>query len=138
MINELLFFGMNLMTMTSYNIHFLMLFLPAKQTLWVVIELNTPFCNIFCHPFIFFIFRAIKHFLRVKFSSQNNKFNNLLHTSFICKHFKHFTINFCFNSRWMISRVFTNVKPFLNVGVDIFVKIFGLNFICERVSVCEE
>ena len=38
----------------------------------------------------------------------------------------------------MISWVVTNVKPFLNVGVDIFVKIFGLNFICERVSVGEE
>ena len=38
----------------------------------------------------------------------------------------------------MISWVVTGVKPFLNAGVDIFVKIFGLNFICERVSVGEE
>ena len=38
----------------------------------------------------------------------------------------------------MISRVVTSVKSFLNVVVDIFVKIFGLNFICERVSVGEE
>ena len=38
----------------------------------------------------------------------------------------------------MISRVVTSVKPFLNVGADIFVKIFGLNLICERVGVGEE
>ena len=37
------------MPMTSYDIHFSMLFLPAKQGLSVVIELNTPFCNILCH-----------------------------------------------------------------------------------------
>ena len=35
----------------------------------------------------------------------------------------------------MISRLLTSVKPFLNVGVDSFVKIFRFNFICERVSV---
>ena len=38
----------------------------------------------------------------------------------------------------MISRVVTCVKPFLNVGLDIFVKMFGPNFISERVSVSEE
>ena len=38
----------------------------------------------------------------------------------------------------MISRVDTSVKPFLNVGVDIFVKIFGPNFISEIVIVGEE
>ena len=38
----------------------------------------------------------------------------------------------------MISRAVTSIKPFLNVGVDIFVKIFGLNFICEIVDVGEE
>ena len=38
----------------------------------------------------------------------------------------------------MISRVVTSVKPFLNFGVDIFVKIVGPNFICERVSAGEE
>ena len=39
---------------------------------------------------------------------------------------------------WMISWVVTSDKPFLNVGVDICVKIFGFNFIRERVSVGEE
>ena len=68
------------MTMTSYDNHFSMLFLHAKQALSIVIELNTPFCNILCHPITFFIFRAIKHFVRVKFCSQTNKFNNLLPT----------------------------------------------------------
>ena len=86
------------MTMTSYEIHFLMLFLPAKQALSIVIKLNTPFCNIPCHPLYFFIFRAIKHCVRVKFSSLANKFNNLFPTNFILKHAKHFTIKSCFNS----------------------------------------
>ena len=110
------------MTMTSYDIRYSMLFLPAKQALSVVIEFNSPFCNIICHPLPFLIFGDIKHFVRVKCSSQANNFNNLLPTSFILKHFKHFTIQSCFNSRWMISRVVTSVKPFLNVGVDIFCK----------------
>ena len=126
------------MTMTSYDIHFSALFLPAKQTLSVVIELNTLFCNILGHPLTFVIFRVIKHYVRVYFSSQTNKFNNLLPASFILKHFKHFTSKSCFNSGWMISWVVTSVKPFLNVGVDMFVQIVGLNFICERVSVGEE
>ena len=65
------------MTMTSYDIHFSMLFLPAEQALSIVIEFNTPFCNIVCHPLTFFFFRAIKHFVSVKFSSQTNKFYNL-------------------------------------------------------------
>ena len=124
------------MTMTSHDIHFSMLFLPAKQALSVVIELNTPFCNILGHPLSFFIFRAIKHFVRVKFSSQTNKFNNLFPTSFILEHAKHFTIKSCFNFIWMISWVVASVKPFLNVGVDIFVKIFGLiSYARESVSV---
>ena len=54
------------MTMTSYDIHFSMLFLLAKQALSIVIELNSPFCNIFLHPLTFFIFRALKDFVRVK------------------------------------------------------------------------
>ena len=135
--NFINFFDINLVTLTSYYIHFSMLFLPAKQTLSIVIELNTPFCNILCYSLTFFI-RTIKHFVRVKFSSQTNKFNNPLPTSFILKHSKHFTIKSCFNSRWMVSWVVTSVKPFLNVGIDIFVEIFCLNFICERVSVGEE
>ena len=53
--NFINFFGINLMTMTSYDIHFSMLFLPAKQALSVVTELNTPFCNILCHPLTFFL-----------------------------------------------------------------------------------
>ena len=126
------------MTLTSYDIHCSMLFLPAKQALSIVIELNTPFCNILCHSLTYFIFRTIQNFVRVKFSSQTNKFNNLLPTSFILNHSKHFTIKSCFNSRWMVSWAVTSVKPFLNVGVDIFAKIFGLNFICERVGVGEE
>ena len=129
------------MTMTSYHIHFSMLFLPAKQALSIVIEFNTPFCKKNCHPhtlFNFFYLQSHRAFCKSKFSSQTNKFNSLLPTSFILKHSKHFTINSCFNSRWMISRVFTSVKPFVNVWVDIFVKIFGLNFICERVSVGED
>ena len=125
--NFINFFGIILMTMTSYDIHFFMLLLPAKQALSIVIELNTPFCNILCYPLIFFIFRAIKHSVRVKFSSQTNKFNNLLPTSFIFKHSKHFTINSYFNSGRLISWLATSVKPFLNIGVDIFVKIIGLN-----------
>ena len=126
--NFINFFGINLMTMTSYDINFLMLILPAKQALSIVIELNTSFCNILCHPLtIFFIFRAIELFVRVKFSFQTNKFNNLLPTSLMLKYSKHFKS--CFYSRWMISRVVTSVKSFLNVVVDIFVKIFGLNFI---------
>ena len=129
------------MTMTSYDVHFSMLFIPAKQEHSVIIEVNTTFCNILCHPLTFVIFRASKHFVRVKFSSQTNKFNNLLPNSFILKaslKSKHFTIKSYFNSRWMISLVVTSVKPFINVGVDIFVKIFGPNFICERVGVGEE
>ena len=51
--NFINFFGINLMTMTSYDIHFSMLFLPAKQALSIVIELNTPFCNILSHPLHF-------------------------------------------------------------------------------------
>ena len=39
--NFINFFGTNLMTMTSYDIYFSVLFLPAKQTLSVVIELNS-------------------------------------------------------------------------------------------------
>ena len=123
------------MSITSYEIQFSMVFLPAKQALSVIIELNTPFCKISYHPFTFFFFRTIKHFVRVKFSPQTNKFNNLLPISFILKHTKHFTIKSCFDSRWMISWLVTSNKPFLNVGVDIFVQIFGPNFICERVSV---
>ena len=130
------FFCINLMTMTSYDIHFSMLFHPAEQALSIVINLNTPFVTFYVTPYIFF-FRAIEHFVRVKFSSQTNKFNNPLPTSCI-KNSKLFTINSCFNTRWMISRIVTCVKPFLNVGVDIFVKIFGSNFISERVSVGEE
>ena len=38
----------------------------------------------------------------------------------------------------MFSRVVTSVTPFLNVRIDIFVKIIGLNLICERFSVGEE
>ena len=117
--NFINFFGISLMIMNSYDIHFSMLFIPAKKALSVVIELNTPFCNILCHPLTFFIFRAIKHLLRVKFSPQTNKFNNSLPTSFILKHSKHFIINSCFNSRWMISWVVTSGKPFLNCGVVI-------------------
>ena len=124
--------------MTSYDINFWMMFLPAKQAISIVIELNTPFCNILWHPLTFFILRAIKHFVGVKFISQTNKFNNMLSTSFILKHFKHFTIKSCFNYRWMISWIVTSVKPFLNFGDDIFVKIFGCYFLCERVSVGEE
>ena len=119
--NFIKFFGINLLTMTSYDIHFSMLFLPAKQALSIVIELNIRFCNILCHPLTLFTFRTIKHFLRVKFSPQINKFNNLLHNSFILKHSKHLTIKSCFNSRWMMSWVVTSVKSFLNIGVDIFV-----------------
>ena len=52
--NFINFFAINLMKMTSYNIHFSMLFLPAEHALSVVIELNTPFCNILCHPLTFF------------------------------------------------------------------------------------
>ena len=132
------FLRINLMTMTSYDIHFSMLFLPAKQALSVVIELNIPFYNILWYSLAFFFFRAIKHFVRVQFSSQTNKFNNLLPTSFILKHSKHFTIKSCFNSRCMITCVVTSFKPFLNVRVDIFVKSFGLNFIYEWVRVGEE
>ena len=62
--NFINFFGINLMTMTSYDIHFSVVFLSAKQTLSVVIELNTPFCNIPCLPLHFFIFRTVKHFVR--------------------------------------------------------------------------
>ena len=87
---------------------------------------------------MFYYNTAINHFVRVNFSSQTNNFNNLLPTSFIPNHSKHFTIKSCFNSRWMIWRVVTTVKPFLNIWIDIFVKIFGLNFICERVDVGEE
>ena len=123
--NFINFFGINHMTMTSYDIHFSVLFLLAKQTLSKVIELNAPFCNILCHLVTFFIFGAIKQFVRVKGSPQTNKFHNLLPISFILKHSEHFTIKSCFNSRRMISRVVTSVKQFLNVGVDIFVKIFG-------------
>ena len=124
------------MTMTSYDIHFSMLFLPGKRALSLVIELNAPFCHILCHRLTFFVFRAIKHFVRVKFSSQTNKFNNLLPISFILKHSKHFTIKSCFNSRWMISLVVTSVKPFLNVGVDIFVKsVILISYATESVSV---
>ena len=107
------------MIMTSYDIHFSMLLLPAKQALSIVIELNTHFCNILHHPLTFFIFEAIKHLVGVKFSSQTNKFNNLLPTSFILKYSKHFTIKSCCNHRWMISRVVTRVNPFLNAGVDV-------------------
>ena len=60
------FFAINLMIMTSYNIHFSMLFLAAKQAPSVVIELDTPFCKISCHPFIFFIFRVIEAFCNSK------------------------------------------------------------------------
>ena len=130
--NFINFFGINLMTMTLYDINFPMLFLPAKQALSVVTEFNIHFCNILCHHLHFYIFRVIKHFVRVQFSSQTNKFNNLLPTSFILKHSKHLTIKYCFTTRWMISRVVTSVKSFLNVGVDIFVKIFGPNLFCER------
>ena len=132
--NFINFFGINLMTMTSYDIHFSMLFPLTKQALSVVIECKTPFCNIFYHPLTFFIFSAIKHFVRVKFSSQTNKFNNLLPTSFVLKHSEHLAIKPRFNSRWLISWLVTSVKPFRNVGVDIFVKIFRFNFICERVG----
>ena len=38
----------------------------------------------------------------------------------------------------MISLLVTSVKSFLNVGIDIFVKILGCNFISERVGVGEE
>ena len=134
--NFIKFFGINLMTMTSYDIHFSMLFLAAKQALSIVIELNTPFCNILCHSLTFFIFGTIKHFVRIKLSTQTNKFNNLLSTSFILQHFKHFTIKFCFNSRWMISWVVTSVKPFLNVRVYIIVKSLVLiSYVRESVSV---
>ena len=51
--NFINFLGINLMTMTSYDIHFSMLFFHAKQTLSVVVELNTPFCKIPCHPLHF-------------------------------------------------------------------------------------
>ena len=51
--NFINFFSINLMTMNSYDIHFSVLFLSAKQTLSVVIELDTPFCNIFGHPLDF-------------------------------------------------------------------------------------
>ena len=111
------FFGINLMSMTSYDIHFSMLLLPAKQALSIVIELNTPFCNILCHPLSFFIFRAVKHFEGVKSCPRTNKFNNMLPTSFNLIHSKHFAIKSCFNSIWMIRQVVTNVKPFLNVGM---------------------
>ena len=59
------FFGKNLMTMTSYDIHISMLFLPAEQALSIVIELKTPFCKQSLSPPSFFIFRAIKHFVSV-------------------------------------------------------------------------
>ena len=135
--NFINFFCINLMTMTSYNINFTMLFPPAKQALSIVIEFNTIFlCNILWHPLNFFIVRAIKQFVGVKFSSQTNKFNNLLSSSFILKHSQYFTIKSWFNSRWMISWLVTSVKPFLNVGVYIFVKIFGnISYAIESVLV---
>ena len=128
------------MTMTSYNIHFSILFLPAKQALSIVIEMNAPFVTFFL-PLTFFIIRAIKYFVRVKFSFQNQQIQNSSiffppASSLII--LSSFTINSCFNSRRMISRVVTSVNSFLNVGVDIFVNIFGLNFICERVGDGEE
>ena len=135
--NFINFFGINLMKMTSYEIHLSILILLAKQALSIVIKLNTPFCNILCHP-LHFLSSEPSSIFKSKVYLSNNKFNNLFLTSFILKHSKHFTINSCFYSRWMISRVFTSVKPFLNVGVDIFVKIFALNFIFERVGVGKE
>ena len=45
------FLRINLMTMSSYEIHFSMLLLPAEQAL---IELNITFYNILCHPLTFF------------------------------------------------------------------------------------
>ena len=43
------------MTMTSYDIHFSMLFLPAKQAFSVVIELNTLFVTCSVTPYIFYL-----------------------------------------------------------------------------------
>ena len=67
------------MTMTSSDIHFSTLFLPAKQALSIVIKFNIIFTTFFdTLPPTFFILRAIKHFVGVKFSSQSNNFNNCL------------------------------------------------------------
>ena len=121
--NFINFFCINLMTMTSYDIHFSMLFLPAKQTLSIVIELHTPFVTFFVIPLTFFIFSVIKHFVRVQFSSQTNKFNNLIPISFILKHSKHFTIKSCFNSRWMIDWLIKIKLCLLHVnGDEIFIE----------------
>ena len=135
--NFIYFFGINLMTMTSYDIHFSVLFLTAKQTLSVVMELSTPFCNILCHLYFLssepsiilygysFTLKPTNSTICFPPASSLNIPSTLL-------------LSPVFNSRWMNSWVVTSDKPFLNVGVDIFVNIFGLNFICERVGVCEE
>ena len=78
------------MTMTPYDIHFSMLFLPTKQALSVIIELSTPFCNIPRQPLTIFICRAIKHFLRVKLAlkitnSQIDIFVKKIGLNFICE-----------------------------------------------------
>ena len=120
------------MTMTSYDISFSMLFLPPKQTLSVVIELNTPFCNIHS-PYIFHL-QINQVFCKSKVNSPTIKFNNLLAISFFLKHPKHFTIKSCFKSKWTISRVVTSVKPFLTVGVDIFVKSLVLIYYARELE----
>ena len=126
------------MTMTSYDIYFLMLFLPAKQTLSVVIELSTPFCNILCDPLHFLTSEPSRILKEYSFALKPTNSTICFPPASSLNIPSIFAIKSCFNSRWMISRVVTSVKPFLNVGVDIFVKFFGLNFISERVGVGEE
>src|SRR5271157_6379523 len=104
------------MLITSKDIHTSILFSFSKQAIFIIIMSYSFLYNILLNALTFLVlFTTFKHFIRVQLSPRTNKLFNLLTTSFIFEHANNFLIDSGFDSRFMIFRIVTGVKPTFNI-----------------------
>src|SRR5882757_1405519 len=128
--NFVKFFSIDIMMVTSNNVHTVILFSFCKQTSFVILMRYTFLNNSFLNAFTFLCFHTIfKHFIRVQLGSKTYKFFNLFTTSFIFKHTNYFFVNSSFYVRWMIIKKITSIKLIFNIPTNIVIKIISMYFI---------
>src|SRR5271155_2466317 len=123
-------FGVDVMQLTSKDIHTSTLFSSCKQTIFIIIMSNSCLYNILLNTLTFLVFRStVKHLIRVQLCPQAYKLFNLLTTSFIFEHPDNFLINSGFDTRWMIFWILACIKSTFNIVADICIKVISLYLI---------